>query len=145
MPETPLTPLELPADGWLIYKGGRGWYRPNAQDYTNDPAEAGRYTHEQAMSYSHPNGLDGPRDGHGIAHESEVPGALTRDPQGLVEALLDTAAHLAAAISLLERGGKAAKKAAPSDRMFDQMLNYYRASLTRARAALQKAKDRTNG
>jgi hypothetical protein len=29
--------------GWLIYKAGRGYYRPNAQGYTNDPAEAGRY------------------------------------------------------------------------------------------------------
>ena len=50
--------------------------------------------------------------------------------------LIDVAASLAAAISLLERGGKAAKKAAPSDRMFDQMLKDYRASLNSARAAL---------
>ena len=49
---------------------------------------------------------------------------------------VDLAASLAAAISLLERGGKAAKKAAPSDRMFDQMKADYHASLTRARAAL---------
>lgn len=46
---------------------------------------------------------------------------------------IDLAASLAAAISLLERGGKAAKKAAPSDKMFDQMLDDYRASLNRAR------------
>lgn len=56
----------------------------------------------------------------------------------LVEALRDAGASLAAAISLLERGGKAAKKAAPSDRMFDQMVKDYKASLTRARAALSE-------
>jgi hypothetical protein len=52
---------------------------------------------------------------------------------------IGVAASLAAAISLLERGGKAAKKAAPSDKMFDQMLTDYRASLDRARAALGDA------
>ena len=46
-------------------------------------------------------------------------------------ALTDTSASLAAAISLLERSPKTA---APSDRMFDQMLQDYRASLGRARA-----------
>ena len=49
--------------------------------------------------------------------------------------LTDTAAHLAAAISLLERTPKA-KKAAPSDKMFEQMLDDYRNSLERARALL---------
>jgi hypothetical protein len=48
-------------------------------------------------------------------------------------ALLDTGASLAAAISLLERGGK---KAAASDKMFIVMLDDYRKSLERARAAL---------
>ena len=48
--------------------------------------------------------------------------------------LIDCAASLAAAISLLEKGGK---KAAPSDKMFAQMLDDYRASLARARAALK--------
>ena len=56
----------------------------------------------------------------------------------LRERLIDTAASLAAAVSLLERGGKAAKKAAPSDKMFDQMLADYRASLDAARAALKE-------
>ena len=50
--------------------------------------------------------------------------------------IIDLAASLAAAISLLERGGKAAKKAAPSDKMFDQMVEDYKASLNRARKAL---------
>ncbi len=53
-----------------------------------------------------------------------------------VRALVDVATSLAAAISLLERGGKSAKKAAASDKMFDQMLADYRASLERARTAL---------
>ncbi len=54
----------------------------------------------------------------------------------LTDVTIDLASSLAAAISLLERGGKAAKKAAPSDKMFDQMIADYRASLRRARAAL---------
>ena len=57
----------------------------------------------------------------------------------LRETLISTAASLAAAISLLERGGKSAKKAAPSDKMFDMMLEDYRESLNEARAALAVA------
>jgi hypothetical protein len=52
------------------------------------------------------------------------------------EALMPVMASLAAAISLLERGGK---KAAPSDKMFEQMLKDYRSSLDKARAAFTKA------
>jgi hypothetical protein len=70
------------------------------------------------------------------AFEARATAAEAREAK-LREALLDAGASLAAAISLLERGGKAAKKAAPSDRMFDQMLKDYRASLERARAALE--------
>lgn len=47
---------------YLICKGG-AYYRPNAQGYTRNRSEAGRYTLEEAISYSHPNGPDGPRDG----------------------------------------------------------------------------------
>ena len=66
--------------GWLIHKAGRGWYRPNAQGYTSSTAEAGRYSHEDALSYSHPNGWDGPRDGITIKHESEIAlSALSRE------------------------------------------------------------------
>ena len=54
----------------------------------------------------------------------------------LEAAVIGTASSLAAAISLLERGGKAAKKAAPSDKMFDQMLTDYSNALSHARAAL---------
>ena len=48
---------------------------------------------------------------------------------------VDVMASLAAAISLLERGGK---KAAASDKMFAQMLVDYNASLACARAALRR-------
>ena len=54
--------------------------------------------------------------------------------------LMDVMRSLAAAISLLERGGKQAKKAAPSDKMFDQMLVDYRNSLERGCAALAEGK-----
>ena len=57
---------------WLIYKNGRGWYRPNAQGYTNAVAEAGRYTYADAMKHSHPNGPEGPRDGMKIKHIENV-------------------------------------------------------------------------
>lgn len=60
-------------NGWLIHKQGRGWYRPDAKGYTMSADEAGRYTHKDAMAYSHPNGIDGPRDGLTIKHESELP------------------------------------------------------------------------
>ena len=63
---------EVPQHGWLIHKAGRGWYRPKAQGYTSRVAEAGRYSHKDALSYSHPNGWDGPRDEITIKHESEV-------------------------------------------------------------------------
>jgi hypothetical protein len=52
------------------------------------------------------------------------------------DVLVSVAASLAAAISILERT-PAAKKAAPSNTMFAQMLDDYRASLERARAYLR--------
>jgi len=55
----------------------------------------------------------------------------------LVEAQIGAVASLAAAISLLERGGK---KAAPSDKLFAVMLDDYRKSLDGARAVLARAK-----
>jgi hypothetical protein len=72
------TPELLPVtDRYLINKRGL-WYRPNSQGYTSNPAEAGRYTLEEAKSYTHPNGLDEPRDGMFYAHESEVTVPATR-------------------------------------------------------------------
>ncbi len=55
---------------------------------------------------------------------------LRGDLKRAVEAGVDVAASLSAAISLLQRGGK---KAAPSDKMFNQMLADYNASLDRLR------------
>lgn len=73
--------------GWLIHKAGRGWYRPNAEGYTNATSEAGRYSYEEALSYSHPNGWDGPRDGITLKHESEIDPPAPAD--NLVERLRD--------------------------------------------------------
>lgn len=56
------TEPEALAAAYLIRKGGY-YYRPNAQGYTIVKAEAGRYTLHEAISYTHPNGPDGPRDG----------------------------------------------------------------------------------
>jgi len=50
----------------------------------------------------------------------------------LQDALMGVVASLAAAISLLERGGKAIKKTVASDKMFDQMMVDYRASIDKA-------------
>lgn len=56
--------------------------------------------------------------------------------------LIPVAASLSAAISLLERGGKAAKRAAPSDKMFDQMIQDYKKSLDDAREHLARIDQR---
>jgi hypothetical protein len=65
------TPIVTQAK-YLIRKGAY-WYRPKAQGYTINVDEAGRYTEAQAQSYTHPNGIDGPRDGMSYVHENEVP------------------------------------------------------------------------
>jgi hypothetical protein len=62
---------------------------------------------------------------------------LSKEVERLREALVTSAASLAAAISLLERGGK---KAAPSDTMFAMMLADYQKALDNARAALTQEK-----
>lgn len=75
-----------------------------------------------------------------LANDKETFTALTEAADlidALVEAQIGAAASLAAAISLLERGGK---KAAPSDKMFAVMLDDYRKSLDGARAVLARAK-----
>lgn len=53
----------------------------------------------------------------------------------LEDAFIGVAASLSAAIYLLEKGGRAA---APSNKMFDQMLKDYKRSLEQARAAYQE-------
>ena len=60
---------------------------------------------------------------------------LRGDLKMAVEAGVDVAASLIAAISLLQRGGK---KAAPSDKMFNQMLADYNASLDRFRTTFEE-------
>ena len=57
---------------YLIIKRGL-YYRPNAQGYTGVKEFAGRYSLEDAMSYSHPNGQKGPRDGMSIIKDAEAP------------------------------------------------------------------------
>lgn len=52
-------------------------------------------------------------------------------------ALVDVTARLVAAVSLLERGGK---KAAPSNRMFNQIIVDYKNCIERSRAALKGEK-----
>ena len=51
------------------------------------------------------------------------------------EPVVDLLASLVGAVSLLKRGSK---KAAPSDRMFDQMIADYEAAIERGRAALKE-------
>lgn len=71
------------------------------------------------------------------AASPDASSALLAEIEGLRGAAVGAAAALAAAISLLERAPKAAK-AAPSDRMFDQMLSDYRTALETARVAITK-------
>ncbi len=56
---------------YLIRKRGT-YYRPNIQGYTGSAIIAGRYTLEEAVSITHPNGKDGPRDGMTYIHEDEL-------------------------------------------------------------------------
>lgn len=60
--------------------------------------------------------------------------------RALIENMVSVMASLAAAISLLERSPKTA---APSDKMFDQMLDDYRNALEAARAAIAAAKEQS--
>lgn len=62
------------------------------------------------------------------------PTGLASNP--VTDALMGTAAALAAAISLLERT-PAARKSAPSDTMFRMMLDDYRKALEAARSVLK--------
>ena len=61
---------DLVESEYLITKGGY-YYRPKAAGYTTCKHEAGRFTLEDAIAYSHPNGPDGPRDG--IRYEPAPP------------------------------------------------------------------------
>jgi hypothetical protein len=61
---------------------------------------------------------------------------LIQEAPNILEALKNTIAHLVAAHSLLARGGK---KAAPSDKMFYQMLDDYEKAFNEGRAVIAKA------
>ena len=69
-----------------------------------------------------------------LAVQSRALKDVTAERDTMTEVGIDCAASLAAAISLLERSPK---NAAPSNKMFDQMLDDYRASLERFRRAAQ--------
>lgn len=51
------------------------------------------------------------------------------------DVLTDVLVHLIAAVSLLKSGSK---KAAPSDKMFDEMIADYERAIERGRAALKE-------
>ena len=68
--------------------------------------------------------------------EAEAAGEVKSD-----DVLIRVLASLAAAISLLERTPKA-KKAAPSDKMFEQMLIDYRNALEAGRAFIRAHTDK---
>ena len=57
---------------YVIRKAGY-FYRPKSQGYTGSVLEAGLYTLAQAISLTHPNGPNGPRDGLTYCLASEYP------------------------------------------------------------------------
>src|SRR3954452_24881213 len=74
------------------------------------------------------------------AQEIERLAALAQsDAEPKRDAFTQVLASLVAAVSLLKRGGKAAKKAAPSDKMFDQMIIDYERAIEQGRAALAQS------
>lgn len=76
-------------------------------------------------------------DLHQAAHNKTIT-PLREENARLRKVLTSTAANLAAAISLLEHGGK---QAAPSNNMFNQMILDYKNSLQRARDVLKEKQD----
>jgi len=88
---------------FLIRKHG-GYYRPNCQGYTSSAILAGRYTEAKAISETHPNGPNGPRDGMTYTSEDAITDedfaayiALREQRDDLARALLDARAELAQA------------------------------------------------
>ena len=74
---------------FLIFKAGRGWYRAESQGYTSFKFDAGRYAEDEARAITHPNGIDGPRDGMFYKHESQVSDYPTTRIEELQAALAD--------------------------------------------------------
>jgi len=56
-----MTETEVTKEEYVIRKGSY-YYRPNAQGYTSSINTAGRFSLEEAILHSYPNGPDGPRD-----------------------------------------------------------------------------------
>lgn len=106
------------------------WYA----DFHNEQRNGGRFiTHilggnQLVPIAAVPTGVEG----YG-REEGRANARLIASAPDLLEALKDVTAHLVAAHSLLS---KSPKTAAPSDRMFDQMLRDYKKSFERGRKAL---------
>ena len=96
------------ADQYLIHKAGRGWYRPDSCGYTLTESDAGRYSLEDAISITHPNGADGPRDGMTYRLASEISkGASCEDDLRIHELTLERDQLLTARDNLSTELGKA--------------------------------------
>ena len=108
----------------------------NAKGYTG---EAGACHQAMSLIRSQEKRIEDLRKEADMMH-SEYKTARARIAE-LEAALSDATAHLVAAVSLLERGGK---KAAPSNTMFAQMLVDHKNSIERGRAALEKKNDIQN-
>ena len=94
---------------FLIRKHG-GYYRPNCQGYTSSAILAGRYTEAKAISETHPNGPNGPRDGMTYTSEDAITDedfaayiALREQRDDLARALLALAERCERAETLLGR------------------------------------------
>lgn len=119
--------------------------RPPRAEHTEGPWQS-QHDFDQSGFCTIIGGIDGPDDGQWhytlICEVNEEPdeyranARLIAAAPELLAALRHVTAALVAATSLLERGGK---KAAPSDKMFAQMLVDYAASIEQGRAAIARA------
>lgn len=100
-------PKASATDLYLVRKHG-AYYRPKAMGYTTNRAEAGRFTLDEAVSYSHPNGLCGPRDGityepapRSAFHEALETGRVVMEGRGtgLYDEALDAIKQLSDALN----------------------------------------------
>jgi len=82
---------------YFIRKKGL-YYGPDNRGYTDRPILAGLFTLEDAISASHPNGPDGPRDGIRYFHESECRDADYVAHKALKARVLELEAQIKAAL-----------------------------------------------
>lgn len=125
---------------YLIRKGAF-YYRPNSQGYTAHTHDAGRYTLEEARSITHPNGLDGPRDGMSYVpapkepEPSDVAGRLIAMNRDFKSAALAIAANevacMAATITRLRVENERLRKERPltADDMAEALECFWNASI----------------